>query len=221
MTTCIYDHTAAEGVAQLPGLQELQTQPFVELAKWPEEVPNDSVVFVHAGNEDGRGAAAWRRIASTEARKFVIFVSSNPSGLNGSGEAWFSCRRAFSEVLQSGDVAHIVAAFRDGKDPTQFFDNVDVSAQFAFRLLCEAWQFCGGEKCRDCQGIVIHAPLTLDDWLAPFGKSAVTDIPHVASMIGTTKAPATAVLNAANGQGNLTTAIQAFLDASRNSVANR
>lgn len=43
-----------------------------------------------------------------------------------------------------------------------------VDAPLALRLLCEAWLLTNGASSRDENGIMIHAPQKLDDWLTPF-----------------------------------------------------
>lgn len=213
MNIYIHDHTAnVYGLAQLPGLKELQSISNADLKVWPDEIPKESVVFLHAGNDAGRTPLAWQKIASKETNIFIIFVSSNPVGLLGSGEAWFCCRRNFKEVVDSGDVPRIVAALESGANPSPFLEYTDSSAKFAFRLLCEAWLISGGEAIKEFPNITIHAPVTLRDWLAPFGKSSEHDIPNVAAMVGA-EAEVAAVLNAAKRGGNLAAAIKAYLTA--------
>lgn len=85
----------------------------------------------------------------------------------------------------------------------------------AMRLLCEAKHVCGAEGSGELDGIAIRAPMTLQEWLAPFGKREAKDIEEVASMIGggDIKAKAQAVLDAVRKNGDVQGAVSGFLAA--------
>jgi hypothetical protein len=87
-------------------------------------------------------------------------------------------------------------------------------AVLAFRLLCEVKQMCGDSPTKEFNGIKINAPMSIEQWLAPFGKSQASEIGDVANLIGSEKvgAKAKVVLEAANGGGNLNQAIREFLE---------
>lgn len=55
---------------------------------------------------------------------------------------------------------------------------------FAFRLLCDAKRLCGEAPFLTLHGITIHAPVSISDWLNPFGVSDPDKMPEVASRIG-------------------------------------
>jgi hypothetical protein len=82
----------------------------------------------------------------------------------------------------------------------------------AFRLLCEAWKIKKIDRKENCEGITIHAPEKLEQWLAPFGikfgdinknELVVEAIEQVAGMIGSgdIKTMAKAVLETADSKG--------------------
>lgn len=89
----------------------------------------------------------------------------------------------------------------------------DPSAFLALRLLCDAWEQVTVMKEPTVHGITIHAPMDFSKWLAPFGGSSTGDIERVVGMIGSgdIRTKAKAVLESANGTGDLTEAIGEFL----------
>lgn len=94
----------------------------------------------------------------------------------------------------------------------------DATSKHAFRLLCEAYLLCNGETKKEIEGISIHAPMSLKDWLAPFGAKPEDDnaIDEIAAMIGTGEIQ-TKVKNVLRAVGekaqDLKSPINAFLDA--------
>jgi hypothetical protein len=98
----------------------------------------------------------------------------------------------------------------------------DPSAFLALRLLCEAWEQVSLKKELTVCDITIHAPVSIWQWLGLFGitkphdetkKADAQMIDQVAGMIGSgdIRTKAKAVLEAANGTGDLTEAIGEFL----------
>ena len=109
------------------------------------------------------------------------------------------------------DYAHLLDIILPGR----------IENRLAFRLLCEAYKCKRIDNKNDCEGIEIHAPEGIGQWLAPFGKVEGGDdaakakaIDEVAGMIGSgeVKKRAKAVLEAGNGTGDLKKAIGEFLN---------
>lgn len=86
-------------------------------------------------------------------------------------------------------------------------------AVLAFRLLCEAKQLCGDSPTKELNGITINAPMTIAQWLAPFGKSKASEISDVANLIGSgdVRTKAEAVLKAVNSNSDVAAALTEFL----------
>jgi len=70
----------------------------------------------------------------------------------------------------------------------------------------------------ELQGVTIHAPKDLAEWLAPFDGHGANDIARVAGLVGSgdLRVAAENVLKAADGSGNLPDAINVFLELSSN-----
>ena len=83
----------------------------------------------------------------------------------------------------------------------------------ALRLLCEARRECGDSQKIDIHGFTIHAPVTVKDWLTPFGKADESQISGLASLMGTGEivTKAEAVFNAVKEHADLSTPITEFL----------
>lgn len=74
------------------------------------------------------------------------------------------------------------------------FLNPVSQAPLALRLLCEAWKATRGEATVEAEGITIHTPTTLKQWLAPFEASG--DATKVAALMGKAKDAAAALFAA-------------------------
>lgn len=133
----------------------------------------------------------------------------------------FETAKALAEIAKGGDRAKAYAY------ETKFAHFLDiilpgrVENLLAFRLLCEACKYKKAEGKIEFEGIEIHAPKGIGQWLAPFGKEVSQNanenakaIDEVAGMVGSgdIKTKAKAVLEAVPGNADkLAKAIDDFL----------
>jgi hypothetical protein len=90
----------------------------------------------------------------------------------------------------------------------------------ALRLLCEAKQMCGNAPFKEVNGVTINAPISIEQWLAPFGKRNAGEIDDVVQLMGRKEAreKARGVLQAVRDSGDVDGSISDFLTYSRQSA---
>jgi hypothetical protein len=125
-----------------------------------------SIVLWHKSNE-----------AAFSVESFGSAITISFSG-GGTGE--------IQDQLSDGAASHIARVLRDSsvtdaKAAVLAFWNQE--PYLAFRLLQEAKRACGGNAATDRAGIRIHAPMTLEDWLKPFGSDDAKGLLEVARLI--------------------------------------
>jgi hypothetical protein len=168
MKVFVHDHTGnQQDGAKLSGLKLLQARFGAVFAALPSDLPEGSVAFVHAGVKSGRRDADWRSVASSSKHRFIVFVSSIPHELRGSGDGWCCCRRPLEQVIGSGDLDKILTALNTGRVLVELLDVFDVSALYALRLLCEAWRE-RNRKPMELNDIPIFPPESPAEWRQPF-----------------------------------------------------
>lgn len=87
-----------------------------------------------------------------------------------------------------------------------------LEAILALRLLCEAWKATKGKASSERGEIKIHAPTTLNQWLAPFGVEY--EAAKAAALMGEAKDAAAALFDAVEKpKEELNKTVEAFLDA--------
>ena len=100
------------------------------------------------------------------------------------------------------------------------FHRTDLTPTYAFRLLCEAKKLCQEISGGSVNGIAIHAPQNLADWLDPFAPSGDTDqkIASVVAKIGYSvlQPKVEAVLRAVDKANDLDSDIREFIDVYEN-----
>lgn len=176
----------------------------------PGFLSTDSAVFVHSnGREDN-----WRHKAdSVECCCHIVLVrSAGRQSVEASKKGNFhGCYWSPVEFKSKSrrEISLFVEQITRGDSP----DKVEWSLLeaprsdelLAFRLLCEAKQICGSDPKKEFAGITVYSPMSIDDWLRPFGVANSDRIADVAGKVGSgdIKDKATAVLNAARGEAGL------------------
>lgn len=101
------------------------------------------------------------------------------------------------------------------------FPAPDLESPMAFRLLQEAKQACGLATSKKLNGVTIHSPANLEDWLKPFGNNETEQLQQVAEFIieSGDATDTQGVIEAVNNNGNLKIAVSKYLSVSSSSVA--
>ena len=84
-----------------------------------------------------------------------------------------------------------------------------VENRLALRLLCEAWLFVEGKM--TAEGITIHAPANIDEWLKPFGAKAPAEVVKQMGDAGKEAQALFTAITTGRDKAKIKTAIESFM----------
>ena len=144
---------------------------------------SDGLIFVHRSYFNERSLGNLPALLSRHQKLIVVVISgeeqTTPDGMFHvrlyfrkapvsvpEDPAFEDCVKRFSADLFTGGVAN----------PEFSLLEPDGSASLALWLLCESWNFTGGESAKEtADGITVRAPTCAPDWFRPFGTEHPTD----------------------------------------------